>query len=108
MTPELRKQIGEAAVRIAAEAKYHSVGTIEFLLDQQMNFYFMEMNTRIQVEHTVTEQLTGVDLVAQQIRVAMGHELSFRQKDIEFKGHVIQCRINAENPGNRFSPVQVV
>lgn len=104
LTPEMRQKIGLAAVSIAKAAKYHSAGTIEFLLDQDLNFYFMEMNTRIQVEHTVTEELTGVDLVQEQIRVAMGHELKRKQKEIKFNGHVIQCRINAENPAQNFSP----
>lgn len=104
LTPELRQKIGLAAVQIAKAAKYYSAGTIEFLLDKEMNFYFMEMNTRIQVEHTVTEQLTGIDLVAEQIRIAMGKELKWKQKDVQFKGHVIQCRINAENPATQFTP----
>jgi acetyl-CoA carboxylase biotin carboxylase subunit len=104
LTPSMRKKIGEAAVNIAKAAHYHSAGTIEFLLDEQRNFYFMEVNTRIQVEHTVTEELTGVDLVKEQIRIAMGEKLRLKQKDIEFKGHVIQCRINAENPANQFAP----
>ena len=100
----MRKKIGEAAVDIVRAAKYHSVGTVEFLLDEDRNFYFMEVNTRIQVEHTVTEELTGIDLVKEQIRIAMGEKLSFKQKDIELKGHVIQFRINAENPANNFAP----
>lgn len=104
LTPKLREKIGQAAVNIAKTAKYFSAGTVEFLLDKDHNFYFMEMNTRIQVEHTVTEELTGVDLLREQIRIAMGEELSLKQKNVEFKGHVIQCRINAENPANNFSP----
>lgn len=104
LTDSLRKKIGQAAVAIAKEAKYYSVGTVEFLLDEERNFYFMEVNTRIQVEHTVTEELTGIDLVQEQIRIARGEKLRFKQKDIEFKGHVIQCRINAENPKDGFSP----
>lgn len=104
LSPELRQKIGLAAINIAKAAKYFSAGTIEFLLDQDKNFYFMEMNTRIQVEHTVTEELTGVDLVQEQLRIAMGHELRWKQKDIVFKGHVIQCRINAENPAHNFAP----
>ncbi len=104
LTPELRKKMGQAAVNIAKAAKYFSAGTVEFLLDSKLNFYFMEMNTRIQVEHTVTEELTGIDLVQEQLRIAMGHELKWKQKDIQFKGHVIQCRINAENPANNFAP----
>ncbi|MBY0528678.1 MAG: acetyl-CoA carboxylase biotin carboxylase subunit [Rhabdochlamydiaceae bacterium] len=104
LTPSLRKKVGEAAVNIARAANYHSAGTVEFLLDEKMNFYFMEVNTRIQVEHTVTEELTGVDLVKEQIRIAMGEKLQLKQKDITFEGHVIQCRINAENPSNHFAP----
>jgi acetyl-CoA carboxylase biotin carboxylase subunit len=83
---------------------YHSVGTVEFLLDEDKNFYFMEVNTRIQVEHTITEELTGIDLVAEQIRIARGEKLSFRQKDVEKKGHIIQFRINAEDPSKNFAP----
>jgi len=104
LTPEMRRKVGQAAVNIARKAKYFSAGTVEFLLDQQKNFYFMEMNTRIQVEHTITEELTGIDLVAEQLHIAQGKKLGFKQKDIHFNGHVIQCRINAENPENNFSP----
>lgn len=100
----LRKKMGQAAVDIVRAAKYHSAGTVEFLLDQNGHFYFMEVNTRIQVEHTVTEELTGIDLVQQQIRIARGEKIKLRQKDITFKGHVIQLRINAENPRNQFMP----
>lgn len=104
LTSSMRKKIGEFAVAIAKEARYYSVGTVEFLLDEARNFYFMEVNTRIQVEHTVTEELTGIDLVREQIKIAMGEKLKFKQKDIVFTGHVIQCRINAENPANNFAP----
>lgn len=104
LSPALRKKIGEAAVEIVKAAKYHSVGTVEFLLDEKKNFYFMEVNTRIQVEHTVTEELTGIDLVKAQIQIAQGEKLKVKQKDIEVKGHVIQLRINAENPANNFAP----
>jgi len=104
LTPALRKKMGQAAINIAKAAKYHSVGTVEFLLDEKMNFYFMEVNTRIQVEHTVTEELTGIDLVQEQIRIARGEKLRHKQKDLNFDGHVIQCRINAEDPSNGFSP----
>jgi acetyl-CoA carboxylase, biotin carboxylase subunit len=104
LTPQLRKKMGNAAVNIAKAAKYYSVGTVEFLVDDQKNFYFMEVNTRIQVEHTVTEELTGVDLVREQIRIAMNEKLPFKQKDITFKGHVMQFRINAENPQQNFAP----
>lgn len=104
LSPKLRQKIGQAAVEVVKAAKYFSVGTVEFLLDAQQNFYFMEVNTRIQVEHTVTEELTGVDLVKEQIRIAMGKELPFRQKDVTFNGHVIQFRVNAENPAHNFAP----
>jgi acetyl-CoA carboxylase biotin carboxylase subunit len=104
LTESLRKKIGECAVNIAREAKYHSVGTVEFLLDEGKNFYFMEVNTRIQVEHSVTEELTGIDLVREQIKIAMGEKLKIKQKDITFNGHVIQCRINAEDPARNFAP----
>lgn len=104
LSSSLRKKICEAAVEIAKAAKYYSVGTVEFLLDEDRNFYFMEVNTRIQVEHTITEELTGIDLVKEQIKIAMGEKLKFKQKDIEFKGHIIQFRINAENPANNFAP----
>jgi len=104
LTPALRKKMGEAAVAIAKEAKYHTVGTVEFLLDEKKNFYFMEVNTRIQVEHTVTEEVTGIDLVVEQIKMAQGEKLKFKQKDIEMKGHVMEFRINAENPANQFAP----
>lgn len=104
LTAKMREQIGEAAVSVVKAANYWSAGTVEFLLDENRNFYFMEVNTRIQVEHTVTEELTGIDLVAEQIRVARGEKLRYKQKDIHFKGHVIQFRINAENPSHNFAP----
>ncbi len=104
VTESMRKKIGQCAIDIAKAAGYHSVGTVEFLLDEQGSFYFMEVNTRIQVEHTITEELTGIDLVKQQIAVARGEKLPFRQKDITFKGHVFELRINAENPSQNFAP----
>lgn len=104
ISAKLRNKIGEAAVQVVKSAHYYSAGTVEFLLDRDHNFYFMEVNTRIQVEHTVTEELTNVDLVKEQLLVAMGHKLSIRQKDIEFRGHVIQFRINAEDPTHNFAP----
>lgn len=104
LTPKLRQKIGQAAVAVVKAAGYYSAGTVEFLLDKDHNFYFMEVNTRIQVEHTVTEELTGVDLVREQIRIAMGEKLSFKQDDISFKGHVIEFRINAEDPSHNFCP----
>ena len=103
VTPEIRKAMGEAAVRAAAAVGYNSAGTVEFLVDKQNNFYFMEMNTRIQVEHPVTEMITGVDLVREQIRSAAGIPLRFKQEDIKFRGHAIECRINAEDPF-KFTP----
>jgi len=104
LSSSLRKKMGEAALEVVKAAKYHSVGTVEFLVDEEKNFYFMEVNTRIQVEHTVTEELTGIDLVVLQLKIAMGEKLGFKQKDVRFNGHVIQCRINAENPHNHFAP----
>ncbi len=101
----LRQQIGEAAVRAAQSVGYENAGTIEFLLDEAKGeFYFMEMNTRVQVEHPVTEFVTGVDIVKEQIKIANGQELSFRQDDVEIRGHAIECRINAENPAFNFAP----
>lgn len=101
---DLRSKLGNAAVKAAKAAGYENAGTIEFLLDDRDNFYFMEMNTRIQVEHPVTEMVTGIDIIKEQIRIAAGNRLSFRQKDIEFRGHAIECRINAENPEKGFMP----
>jgi acetyl-CoA carboxylase biotin carboxylase subunit len=103
VTPELREQMGEAAIRGAAAIGYHSAGTIEFLLDEDGSFFFMEMNTRIQVEHPVTELVTGVDLLKEQIRVAAGEPLSVPEH-IEIRGHAIECRINAEDPARHFAP----
>ena len=101
----LRQQIGEAAVRAAQSVGYENAGTIEFLLDEAKGeFYFMEMNTRVQVEHPVTEFVTGVDIVKEQIKIANGQELSFSQDDVEIRGHAIECRINAENPAFNFAP----
>jgi acetyl-CoA carboxylase biotin carboxylase subunit len=99
----LRRQMGEMAVSIARSVKYRNAGTVEFLMDENAKYYFMEMNTRIQVEHPVTEMVTGIDLVKEQIRVAAGLPLSFAQRDIEIKGHSIECRINAEDP-EKFTP----
>jgi acetyl-CoA carboxylase biotin carboxylase subunit len=103
VTPEIRKAMGDAAVRAAAAVGYNSAGTVEFLVDKQNNFYFMEMNTRIQVEHPVTEMITGVDLVREQIRSAAGIPLRYKQEDIQIRGHAIECRINAEDPF-KFTP----
>lgn len=104
MTKELREKMGTSAVNAAKAAKYCNAGTIEFLVDKDMNYYFMEMNTRIQVEHPITEAVTGVDLVKHQILIACGEVLPFKQKDIELTGHAIECRINAENPYENFRP----
>lgn len=101
---ELREKMGRTAVQAAKAVNYESAGTIEFLLDKHKNYYFMEMNTRIQVEHPVTEFVTNVDLIKSQIRIAAGESLNIRQEDIEFKGHAIECRINAENPEMNFRP----
>jgi len=104
MTPELRDRMGRAAVKAAQAAGYENAGTIEFLLDKNGNFYFMEMNTRIQVEHPVTEMVTGIDIVKEQLRIAAGEPLSFRQEDVKISGHSIECRINAETPAKDFRP----
>lgn len=104
VTPALRQAMGEAAVRAAQAVGYANAGTVEFLLDAHGNFYFLEMNTRIQVEHPVTEMVTGVDLVKQQILIAAGEPLPWRQEDIQWRGHAIECRINAEDPERNFMP----
>ncbi|MBM6613939.1 acetyl-CoA carboxylase biotin carboxylase subunit [Desemzia sp. RIT804] len=101
---EQRKLLGETAVKAAEYVQYQNAGTIEFLLDVDSNYYFMEMNTRIQVEHPVTEMATEVDIVKQQILIASGHELSLKQEDVRLTGHTIECRINAENPAFNFAP----
>jgi acetyl-CoA carboxylase biotin carboxylase subunit len=104
LNPKLRERMGKAAVRAAKAVNYSSAGTIEFLLNADGDFYFMEMNTRIQVEHPVTELVYGIDLVREQIRVAAGEKLSFQQKDVKINGHAIECRINAEDPERNFTP----
>ncbi|MGP1382304.1 MAG: acetyl-CoA carboxylase biotin carboxylase subunit [Thainema sp.] len=104
LDPVLREKMGQAAVRAAQSINYVGAGTVEFLLDAHGNFYFMEMNTRIQVEHPVTEVITGLDLIAEQIRVAQGERLSFTQDEICLRGHAIECRINAEDPAHNFRP----
>lgn len=104
LTPALRKEMGEAAVRAAKAAGYYSAGTIEFLVDHEGHFYFMEMNTRIQVEHPVTEMVTGIDLVKQMIRISAGESLDISQEDAVTRGHAIECRISAENPEKGFLP----
>ena len=104
LTPELRHEMGEAAKRVALSCDYEGAGTVEFLLDENNNFYFLEMNTRLQVEHPVTELITGIDLVAEQIKVARGEKLSFTQEDLNIKGHAVELRIYAEDPLNDFLP----
>ena len=104
LNDELRKKMGEAAVKVAKTAKYTNAGTIEFLVDKHKDFYFMEMNTRIQVEHPVTEMMTDIDIVKYQIKIASGEKLGLKQEDIIPKGHSIECRVNAENPDKNFMP----
>ncbi len=104
VSEEVRKKLGDAAVRAAKAANYEGVGTIEFLLDKDKNFYFMEMNTRLQVEHGITEMISNVDIVREQINIAAGNPLSFKQEDIKLYGHAIECRINAEDPERNFLP----
>lgn len=104
VTPELRKKMGQAAVTAAKQCGYYNAGTIEFLVDENRDFYFMEMNTRIQVEHPITEEVTGIDLVRSQIEIAAGMPLKITQDDIKLNGHAIECRINAENPELDFRP----
>lgn len=104
MTPELRKKMGQSAVDAAKAVNYTGAGTIEFLVDNNLNYYFLEMNTRLQVEHPITERVTGVDLVKQQIKIAEGSILEYKQEDLFQRGHSIECRINAEDPDNNFMP----
>lgn len=104
VSAKVRNEICKAAVKAAKSIGYRNAGTIEFVVDKDENFYFLEMNTRIQVEHTITESITDVDLIKEQIRLAMGEELGYNQSDIHIKGHAIECRINAEDPANQFMP----
>ncbi|MEN0050482.1 MAG: acetyl-CoA carboxylase biotin carboxylase subunit [Bacteroidota bacterium] len=104
LTPEVREAMGTAAVRVAQACDYIGAGTVEFLIDDQLNFYFLEMNTRLQVEHPVTELITGIDLVEQQIRVARGEKLSFSQEDLTIQGHAVELRVYAEDPLDNFLP----
>ena len=104
LTPQLRQKMGNCAVNVAKSCQYLGAGTVEFLLDENKNFYFLEMNTRLQVEHPVTEMITGVDLVKEQITIAQGHPLSFSQKDLKINGHAIEVRVYAEDPANEFVP----
>ncbi|HNX28304.1 MAG TPA: acetyl-CoA carboxylase biotin carboxylase subunit [Syntrophomonadaceae bacterium] len=104
LNEELRQKMGQLAVKAAKAANYYSAGTVEFLVDKHKNFYFIEMNTRIQVEHPVTEMITGIDIVKEQIKIAAGEKLTIKQEDVKINGWAIECRINAENPDNAFSP----
>ena len=104
LTPELRKQMGDMAVKVAKASKYTNAGTIEFIMDENKNFYFMEMNSRVQVEHPVTEMVTSIDIVKEQILIASGKLLSFKQKDVDIKGYAMECRICAEDPALGFMP----
>jgi acetyl-CoA carboxylase, biotin carboxylase subunit len=104
LSQELRQKMGTAAVHVAKAINYVGAGTVEFLLDRSGHFYFMEMNTRIQVEHPVTEMITGLDLIAEQIRIAQGEKLQLTQEQVQFRGHTIECRINAEDPDHNFRP----
>ncbi|MFM7852949.1 MAG: ATP-grasp domain-containing protein, partial [Flammeovirgaceae bacterium] len=104
LTPELRKKMGEAAVNAAKAANYYNAGTIEFIYDEDGSFYFLEMNTRLQVEHPVTELITGLDLVKLQIKIAEGENLRFKQEDLHIHGHAIELRVCAEDPSNNFLP----
>ncbi len=104
MTPQLRDEMGKSAVKAAKAVNYVGAGTIEFLVDNNLNYYFLEMNTRLQVEHPITERVTGIDLVKQQIFVAEGKQLAFKQEDLKQKGHAIECRVYAEDPENNFMP----
>jgi pyruvate carboxylase subunit A len=101
---KMRQEMGAAAIAAAKAANYNNVGTVEFLIDKNKNFYFLEMNTRIQVEHTVTEEVTGIDIVREMIRIARGERLSIKQEDVKIRGYAIECRINAEDPKNNFIP----
>lgn len=104
LTPEKRAAMGEAAIGVARACDYYGAGTVEFIVDDKLNFYFLEMNTRLQVEHPVTEEITGIDLVKQQIKIAEGEALPFSQKELSIKGHALELRVYAEDPGNNFLP----
>ena len=104
ITDKLRQKMGKITVSALKEIGYSNVGTIEYLLDKNKDFYFMEMNTRVQVEHPITETITGVDIIKEQLRIASGEKLQYKQDDIKFTGHSIECRINAENPYKNFMP----
>ncbi|RYZ48683.1 MAG: biotin carboxylase, partial [Sphingobacteriales bacterium] len=104
LTPDIRKAMGESAVAVARSCNYYGAGTVEFLVDEDLNFYFLEMNTRLQVEHCVSEMITGIDLVAEQIRIGRGEKLGFTQDDLKINGHALELRVCAEDPMNNFLP----
>ncbi|HPD33370.1 MAG TPA: acetyl-CoA carboxylase biotin carboxylase subunit, partial [Candidatus Kapabacteria bacterium] len=104
MTPELRKQMGDAAIKVVNSADYDNIGTVEFLVDKDLNFYFLEVNARVQVEHPITEMTTGIDLVKLQINIADNQPIPYKQDDIQQNGHAIECRIYAEDADNNFTP----
>jgi propionyl-CoA carboxylase alpha chain len=104
LTPEKRKAMGEAAINVAKSCGYYGAGTVEFILDDKLNFYFLEMNTRLQVEHPVTEEITGLDLVKLQIKIAEGNPIPFKQEDLKINGHAVEVRVYAEDPSNNFLP----
>jgi acetyl/propionyl-CoA carboxylase alpha subunit len=104
LTPAIREQMGKCAVDVARSVNYTGAGTVEFIMDEQLNFYFLEMNTRLQVEHPVSELITGVDLVKEQIQIARGEPISFKQEDLKINGHAIELRVYAEDPANNFLP----
>ncbi|OFI06616.1 biotin carboxylase [Clostridium acetireducens DSM 10703] len=104
LTDELRKSMGEVAIKAAKAVNYKNAGTIEFLVDKNKNFYFMEMNTRVQVEHPISEMVSNIDIIKEQIKIAFGHKLNYKQEDVNIKGHAIECRINAEDPHKKFTP----
>lgn len=104
LTAEIRKIMGEAAIKVAKACNYYGAGTVEFIMDEQRKFFFLEMNTRLQVEHPVTEEITGIDLIKEQIKIAEGQAISFKQEDLSINGHAIECRVYAEDPANNFLP----
>ena len=104
VSKKTREIMGDIAVKLAKKVSYVGAGTVEFIMDQKENFYFLEMNTRVQVEHPITEMITGIDIVKEMIKVSAGEPLSFKQKDVEINGHAIECRICAEDPENNFIP----